>query len=56
MDAAAHQQQVEQLITRAWQHYVSACLEHQRDSATLAMAEVDRLLDLPAIPRQRLTA
>lgn len=53
MNAADHQAQVEQQIARAWQHYVSACLEHQGDSAKLAMAEVDRLLDLPVIPRQR---
>lgn len=33
---------------------VSACLEHRLDSARLAMVEVNRLLDLPVIPRQRL--
>lgn len=51
MDAAQHRAQVEQQITRAWQRYVTACLEHQSDTAALAMEQVDRLLD--RMPRQR---
>lgn len=46
-----HTAQLEQQITRAWQLYVDACLEHQPDAARLAMAHVDRLLD--RLPRPR---
>jgi hypothetical protein len=53
MDAADHRRQIEQQINRAWQTYVTACLDHQTDSAALAMDQIDRLLDLPVIPRQR---
>lgn len=51
MDALQHRVQVEQQITRAWQRYVTSCLEHQPDTAALAMEQVDRLLD--RMPRQR---
>jgi hypothetical protein len=51
MDAADHRRQIEQQINRAWQTYVTACLDHQTDSAALAMEQIDRLLD--RIPRQR---
>jgi hypothetical protein len=53
MDAGDHRRQIEQQIIRAWQVYITACLDHQHDSARLAMIQIDRLLDLPVIPRQR---
>lgn len=53
MDAADHRRQVEQQITRAWHTYVTACLDGQTDSAVLAMARIDELLDRPVIPRPR---
>jgi hypothetical protein len=53
MNATDHRLQVEQQITRAWQTYVTACLEHEPDSAALAMKQIDRLLENPVIPRQR---
>jgi hypothetical protein len=51
MNATDHRHQVEQQITRAWQTYVTACLDHQRDTAAIAMEQIDRLLD--RLPRQR---
>ena len=54
MDVLEHRHQVEQQISRAWQTYVTACLDGQGDVATLAMRRIDELLDRPVIPRQRL--
>lgn len=51
MNALQHRAQVEQQITRAWQKYVTACVEHQDDMAALAMEQINRLLD--RMPRQR---
>lgn len=46
-----HRIQIEQQITRAWQEYVTACLDHSEALASVAMAQIDRLLD--RLPRQR---
>lgn len=46
-----HRIQIEQQISRAYQEYVTACLDHQAVIAALAMAEIDALLD--GFPRQR---
>lgn len=52
MNATEHRRQVEQQLTRAWQTYVNACLDHQPDSAALAMQQIDRLLDRLPRPRE----
>jgi hypothetical protein len=47
-----HAEQIEQQIARAWQQYVTACLDHQPDTAALAMSQIDRLLDRLPRPRE----
>jgi hypothetical protein len=47
-----HADLIEQQITRAWQQYVTACLDHQADTAALAMNQIDRLLDKLPRPRE----
>lgn len=49
---ADHIEQLGQQITRAWGVYVTACLDHQADAAALAMAQINRLLELIPLPRQ----
>jgi hypothetical protein len=44
--------QLEQQIAAAWQRYVTACLDHERDTAALAMSQIDRLLDRLPRPRE----
>lgn len=51
MDVIEYRAQIEQQITRAWQVYVTACLDHQPTSAKLAMEQIDRLLE--RLPCQR---
>jgi hypothetical protein len=47
-----HVVQLEQQLTAAWQRYVTACLDHQPDTAALAMSQIDRLLDRLPRPRE----